>query len=165
MPTVRPLLPLLAALLCLPAAAQSGEDEARVLPRSVLRAEPSARAAVVQRLGAAQRAQVLGCAQDAPWCEVVLAGGMRGWVAEGRLQDLPESRTAQAGEEEDLDHRTDTPLPWRGMPQPGTGVVGYEHYGYGYSGGTVIYVAPRGGPGEPLFPMRPGWARGQPMPR
>lgn len=161
MPTVRPLLPLLAALLCLPALAQSGDDEALVLPRSVLRAEPSTRAAVLQRLGAAQRAQVLGCAQDAPWCEVVLAGGARGWVAESRLQDLPE-RAAQAAEE-DLDHRTSTPLPWRGTLRPGVG-VGYESYGPGY-GGTVIYVAPRGGPGEPLLPMRPGWARGQPMPR
>ena len=55
---------------------------------------------------------------------------------------------------------------WNGFYPWAPYSYGWGYYGYGYYGGaTVIELAPRGGPGEPMFPMRPGWARGQPMPR
>jgi uncharacterized protein YraI len=126
---------------------------------SVLRAGPSTRHAVLHRVARAEPAEVFGCTEQRGWCEVQLDNGARGWVAESRLQVVQE--------EESLDHRTSTPLAQRGVLNNGavTGVYLVQPWGYGYHGGTVIEVAPRGGPGEPLFPMRPGWARGQPMPR
>ncbi|MDQ7957071.1 MAG: SH3 domain-containing protein [Pseudomonadota bacterium] len=127
---------------------------------SVLRAGPSTRDAITQRVPRTVPAWVYGCTEQRGWCEVELEGGARGWVAESRLQAVQE--------EDSLDHRTSTPLPQRGVINNGaiTGVYVVQPWGYGYYGGaTVIELAPRGGPGEPMFPMRPGWARGQPMPR
>ena len=127
---------------------------------SVLRAGPSTRDAVTQRVPRTVPAWVYGCTEQRGWCEVELESGARGWVAESRLQAVQE--------EDSLDHRTSTPLPQRGVINNGavTGVYVVQPWGYGYYGGaTVIELAPRGGPGEPMFPMRPGWARGQPMPR
>lgn len=128
---------------------------------SVLRAGPSVRHAVLHRVDRDASAEVFGCTEQRGWCEVQLdESGARGWVAESRLQVMEE--------EESLDHRTQTPLAQRGVLNNGavTGVYFVQPWGYGYhGGGTVIEVAPRGGPGEPMFPMRPGWARGQPMPR
>jgi uncharacterized protein YraI len=127
---------------------------------SVLRAGPSTRDAVTQRVPRTVPAWVYGCTEQRGWCEVELESGARGWVAESRLQAVQE--------EDSLDHRTSTPLPQRGVISNGavTGVYVVQPWGYGYHGGaTVIELAPRGGPGEPMFPMRPGWARGQPMPR
>lgn len=127
---------------------------------SVLRAGPSTRDAVTQRVPRTVPAWVYGCTEQRGWCEVELESGARGWVAESRLQAVQE--------EDSLDHRTSTPLPQRGVIANGavTGVYMVQPWGYGYHGGaTVIELAPRGGPGEPMFPMRPGWARGQPMPR
>lgn len=127
---------------------------------SVLRAGPSTRDAVLHRVRRAEPAEVFGCTEQRGWCEVELDNGARGWVAESRLQVVQQ--------EEGLDHRTSTPLPQRGVIDSGavSGVYLVQPWGYGYyGGGTVIEVAPRGGPGEPMFPMRPGWARGQPMPR
>ena len=127
---------------------------------SVLRAGPSTRDAVTQRVPRTVPAWVYGCTEQGGWCEVELESGARGWVAESRLQAVQE--------EDSLDHRTSTPLPQRGVISNGavTGVYVVQPWGYGYHGGaTVIELAPRGGPGEPMFPMRPGWARGQPMPR
>ena len=127
---------------------------------SVLRAGPSTRDAVTQRVPRTVPAWVYGCTEQRGWCEVELESGARGWVAESRLQAVQE--------EDILDHRTSTPLPQRGVIANGavTGVYVVQPWGYGYYGGaTVIELAPRGGPGEPMFPMRPGWARGQPMPR
>ncbi|MDN4589549.1 hypothetical protein DBA29_13720 [Xenophilus aerolatus] len=127
---------------------------------SVLRAGPSSRDAVTQRVPRTVPAWVYGCTEQRGWCEVELESGARGWVAESRLQAVQE--------EDSLDHRTSTPLPQRGVIANGavTGVYLVQPWGYGYHGGaTVIELAPRGGPGEPMFPMRPGWARGQPMPR
>lgn len=127
---------------------------------SVLRAGPSTRDAVTQRVPRTVPAWVYGCTEQRGWCEVELESGARGWVAESRLQAVQE--------EDSLDHRTSTPLPQRGVIANGavTGVYVVQPWGYGYYGGaTVIELAPRGGPGEPMFPMRPGWARGQPMPR
>jgi len=127
---------------------------------SVLRAGPSTRDAVTQRVPRTVPAWVYGCTEQRGWCEVELESGARGWVAESRLQAVQE--------EDSLDHRTSTPLPQRGVIANGavTGVYVVQPWGYGYHGGaTVIELAPRGGPGEPMFPMRPGWARGQPMPR
>lgn len=157
-PAVRSALPWAAALalttaLCAPAMAQ--ESQAYVISGSVLRSGPSTRYAVVQRVRSAQDAHVFGCTARGGWCEVQLDRGARGWVAESRL-DV---------EAEGLDHRTSTPLAQRGVANV-TGVYVTQPWGYGWGyGGTVIEVAPRGGPGEPAFPMRPGWARGQPMPR
>lgn len=127
---------------------------------SVLRAGPSTRDAVTQRVPRTVPAWVYGCTEQRGWCEVELESGARGWVAESRLQAVQQ--------EDSLDHRTSTPLPQRGVIANGavTGVYVVQPWGYGYYGGaTVIELAPRGGPGEPMFPMRPGWARGQPMPR
>lgn len=127
---------------------------------SVLRAGPSTRDAVTQRVPRTVPAWVYGCTEQRGWCEVELESGARGWVAESRLQAVQE--------EDSLDHRTSTPLPQRGVIANSavTGVYVVQPWGYGYHGGaTVIELAPRGGPGEPMFPMRPGWARGQPMPR
>ena len=81
---------------------------------------------------------------------------------------MAESRLQVVEQEESLDHRTRTPLPQRGVINNGvvTGVYLSQPWGYGYyGGGAVIEVAPRGVPGEAPFPLRPGWARGQPMPR
>jgi uncharacterized protein YraI len=127
---------------------------------SVLRAGPSTRDAVTQRVPRTVPAWVYGCTEQRGWCEVELESGARGWVAESRLQAVQE--------QDSLDHRTSTPLPQRGVVGNGavTGVYVVQPWGYGYYGGAaVIELAPRGGPGEPMFPMRPGWARGQPMPR
>jgi uncharacterized protein YraI len=143
----------------LPAFAQQQAD-VDVRGGSVLRAGPSVRHAVLYRVDRAAPAEVFGCTEQRGWCEVQLDDGARGWVAESRLQVVHE--------EDSLDHRTHTPLPPRGVLGNGavTGVYFVQPWGYGYhGGGTVIELAPRGGPGEPMFPMRPGWARGQPMPR
>ena len=127
---------------------------------SALRAGPSTRDAVTRRVPRTAPVWVYGCTEARGWCEVELEGGARGWVAESRLQAVQE--------QDSLDHRTSTPLPQRGVIDSSrvSGVYLVQPWGYGYYGGaTVIELAPRGGPGEPMFPMRPGWARGQPMPR
>lgn len=151
-----------AALVPLGVLAQQAQQpvDADLRAGSVLRAGPSTRDAVTQRVPRTVPAWVYGCTEQRGWCEVELEGGARGWVAESRLQAVQE--------EDSLDHRTSTPLPQRGVINNGavTGVYVVQPWGYGYHGGaTVIELAPRGGPGEPMFPMRPGWARGQPMPR
>lgn len=149
-----------AGLIALPALAQQQDVDVDVRAGSVLRAGPSTGQPVVHRVNRAAPAEVFGCTEQRGWCEVQLENGARGWVAESRLQVVQE--------EEGLDHRTSTPLPQRGVLNNShvAGVYFVQPWGYGYhGGGTVIEVAPRGGPGEPMFPMRPGWARGQPMPR
>jgi len=151
-----------AALVPLSVLAQQAQQpvDADLRAGSVLRAGPSTRDAVTQRVPRTVPAWVYGCTEQRGWCEVELEDGARGWVAESRLQAVQE--------EDSLDHRTSTPLPQRGVIANGavTGVYVVQPWGYGYHGGaTVIELAPRGGPGEPMFPMRPGWARGQPMPR
>jgi uncharacterized protein YraI len=156
---LRRTLPAAAALLLtggLCAAASAQEAQAYVTAGSVLRSGPSTRHGVVQRVREDWDAHVFGCTRRGGWCEVQLSEGARGWVAESRL-GVPA---------EDLDHRTSTPLPQRGVANVGS-VTFVQPWGYGWGGygATVIEVAPRGGPGEPAFPMRPGWARGQPMPR
>jgi uncharacterized protein YraI len=150
---------MVASLNGLSAFAQQQAVDVDVRAGSVLRAGPSTRDAVLHRVPRAAPAEVFGCTEQRGWCEVQLDDGARGWVAESRLQVVQQ--------EESLDHRTSTPLAQRGVLSNGavTGVYLVQPWGYGYHGGTVIEVAPRGGPGEPLFPMRPGWARGQPMPR
>ncbi|RZL63471.1 MAG: hypothetical protein EOP81_12450 [Variovorax sp.] len=165
--TVRQLasvVAVVAGLSGLSAFAQQQQDvDVDVRAGSVLRAGPSTGQPVLHRVNRAAPAEVFGCTERRGWCEVQLDNGARGWVAESRLQVVQE--------EEGLDHRTSTPLPQRGMLNNGavTGVYLVQPWGYGYhgyhGGATVIEVAPRGGPGEPMFPMRPGWARGQPMPR
>ncbi len=146
------LAALCAALLAVPAFAQQpADDEAYVRANSVVRAAPSTRAAVLHRVGEPRLARVLGCSRESGgWCHVQLAGGGQGWVAESRLEDLPG---------DSLDHRTSTPLAQRGVLQGNADVVFDSYYG------PTVFVESRGGPGEPPFPMRPGWARGQPMPR
>ena len=150
---------IVASLHGLCAFAQQQSVDVDVRAGSVLRAGPSTRDAVLHRVRRTEPAGVFGCTEQRGWCEVQLDNGARGWVAESRLQVVQE--------EESLDHRTSTPLAQRGVLNNGavTGVYLVQPWGYGYYGGTVIEVAPRGGPGEPLVPMRPGWARGQPMPR
>ncbi|RYF30431.1 MAG: hypothetical protein EOO26_15215 [Comamonadaceae bacterium] len=157
-----------AAGLCgAPAFAQQQQQSADVDVRagSVLRAGPSVRHPVVHRVARTESAEVFGCTEQRGWCEVQMDdSGARGWVGESRLLAVQE-------EEEGLDHRTgSTPLlPQRGAIDAGavSGVYLVQPWNYGYYGGgaTVIEMAPRGGPGEPIFPMRPGWTRGQPMPR
>ena len=151
---------ILAASLGSPLAIAQPAADVDVRAGSVLRAGPSTREPVLHRVPRAEPAEVFGCTEQRGWCEVQLDNGARGWVAESRLQVVEQ--------EESLDHRTRTPLPQRGVLNGNGGVTGVylvQPWGYGYHGGTVIEVAPRGGPGEPMFPMRPGWARGQPMPR
>ena len=149
-----------AASLCGVSAFAQQHVDVDVRAGSVLRAGPSTRDAVLHRVKRGEPAEVFGCTEQRGWCEVQLDNGARGWVAESRLQVVQE--------EESLDHRTSTPLAQRGVLNSGaiSGVYLVQPWGYGYyGGGTVIELAPRGGPGEPMFPMRPGWARGQPMPR
>jgi len=155
-----------AGLVSLSALAQQPDVAVDVRAGSVLRAGPSTRDAVTHRVARAAPAYVFGCTEKRGWCEVELDGGARGWVAESRLQVAQQEEDDQ--DEDSLDHRTSTPLGQRGGLQNGqvTGVYLVQPWGYGYyGGGAVIELAPRGGPGEPPFPMRPGWARGYSMPR
>lgn len=150
-----------AGLSGLSAFAQQQDVDVDVRAGSVLRAGPSTGQPVVHRVNRTEPAEVFGCTERRGWCEVQLDNGARGWVAESRL-------VAVQQEPEGLDHRTSTPLAQRGVLNNShvSGVYFVQPWGYGYHGGsTVIEVAPRGGPGEPMFPMRPGWARGEPMPR